>query len=94
MTLRYTCRTGEGHLLIRVEPEQDHVPDTVLIDRFALSSREAEVLTWLSKASPSAISPLSTRTVKKYLEQFFQKLGVDNRTSAALMADRLLCAMH
>jgi DNA-binding CsgD family transcriptional regulator len=29
---------------------------------------------------------LSPRTVNKHLEQIFAKLGVDNRTSAALLA--------
>ena len=40
----------------------------------------------------SAILGLSPRTVNKHLEQIFQKMGVDNRTSAAVAADRILHA--
>ncbi|RJE79004.1 DNA-binding response regulator [Paracoccus sp. JM45] len=98
LILRYTGRTGEGHLLIRVEPQQGGNNDRILIDRFALTSREAEVLIWLSQGKANRdiadILTLSTRTVNKHLEQVFQKLGVDNRTSAALMADRLLSSRH
>ncbi len=36
------------------------------------------------------ILSLSARTVNKHLEQVFQKMGVDNRTSAAVLADRIL----
>ena len=38
----------------------------------------------------SAILGLSARTVNKHLEKVFQKMGIDNRTSAAVMADRVL----
>ena len=96
LSLRYTGRSGEGHLLVRIDAGHARAPVEVLIDRFALTSREAEVLTWLAQGKANRdiaeILSLSARTVNKHLEQVFQKLGVDNRTSAALMADRVLSA--
>ncbi|MEM7471502.1 MAG: DNA-binding response regulator [Pseudomonadota bacterium] len=59
---------------------------------FDLTAREAEVLYWLTLGKTnrdiSTILNLSARTVNKHLEQVFQKMGVDNRTSAAVLADR------
>lgn len=61
---------------------------------FDLTARESEVLFWLTLGKTnrdiSAILDLSARTVNKHLEQVFQKMGVDNRTSAAVLADRVL----
>lgn len=61
---------------------------------FDLTTRESEVLFWLTLGKTnrdiSAILDLSARTVNKHLEQVFQKMGVDNRTSAAVLADRIL----
>ena len=63
---------------------------------FALTEREADVLLWLTQGKTNQdigqILGLSARTVNKHLEQVFQKMGVDNRTAAAVMADRVLWA--
>jgi DNA-binding CsgD family transcriptional regulator len=60
----------------------------------ALTSREAEVLLWLSRGKTNReigeILSISPRTVNKHLEQVFTKLGVENRASAAARAVRLL----
>jgi DNA-binding NarL/FixJ family response regulator len=57
---------------------------------FKLTSREAEVLSWLSKGKTNRdiaqILGLSPRTIDKHLEQIYTKLGVENRTAAAAMA--------
>lgn len=57
---------------------------------FKLTSREAEVLSWLSKGKSNRdiaqILGLSPRTIDKHLEQIYAKLGVENRTAAATMA--------
>lgn len=59
---------------------------------FGLTLREAEVLYWLTLAKTnrdiSKILSLGARTVNKRFEQVSQKMGVDNRTSAAVLADR------
>jgi DNA-binding CsgD family transcriptional regulator len=68
----------------------------ILAKAFNLTLREAEVLYWLTLGKTnrdiSAILGLSARTVNKHLEQIFQKMRIDNRTSAAVMADRALHA--
>jgi len=57
---------------------------------FKLTSREVEVLSWLSKGKTNRdiaqILGLSPRTIDKHLEQIYAKLGVENRTAAAAMA--------
>jgi len=55
-----------------------------------LTRREAEVLRWVaagkSDAQIGAILGISARTVQKHLEHAYQKLGVENRTAAAMRA--------
>jgi DNA-binding NarL/FixJ family response regulator len=62
----------------------------VLRERHGLTQREAEVLLWLaggkSNRDIGEILSLSSRTIDKYLEQIYAKLGVENRTSAAAIA--------
>jgi DNA-binding NarL/FixJ family response regulator len=52
-----------------------------------LTDREREVLSWVAYGKTNAqigeILGLRTRTIGKYLERIFPKLGVDNRTAAA-----------
>lgn len=94
--LHYTGRTGGGDLLIRIEKNRSHSPETLLATKFGLTARESEVLLWLSQGKANRdiaeILTLSARTVNKHLEQIYLKLGVDNRTSAALLADRLVAS--
>jgi DNA-binding response OmpR family regulator len=67
---------------------------TLLQHAFALTSREAEVLLWLSRGKPNRdigeILNISPRTVNKHLEQIFVKIGVENRAAAAAVAVRTL----
>jgi DNA-binding NarL/FixJ family response regulator len=81
-------------VLVKVDRRQARSNEDILQDAFALTSREAEVLYWLTLGKTnrdiSAILSLSARTVNKHFEQVFQKMGVDNRTSAAVLADRKL----
>lgn len=55
-----------------------------------LTAREAEVLLWVaqgkSNGDVSAILGCSEKTVKQHLGNIFEKLGVENRTSASLVA--------
>ncbi|WP_406721718.1 DNA-binding response regulator (plasmid) [Thioclava litoralis] len=68
--------------------------EDLLSSRFGLTTREGEVLFWLSLGKTNTeignILGLSSRTVNKHLEQVFQKMGVENRTSAAVLADRAM----
>jgi DNA-binding NarL/FixJ family response regulator len=79
-------------ILVKVVSRQGDSNEETLQQAFNLTQRESEVLYWLTLGKTnrdiSAILSLSARTVNKHLEQVFQKMGVDNRTSAAVMADR------
>jgi DNA-binding CsgD family transcriptional regulator len=57
--------------------------------RYQLTTREGEIGLWLSegKSNPeiASITGISARTVEKHVENILAKLGVENRTSAAVM---------
>lgn len=64
------------------------------LQALGLTPREAEVLFWLTqgKTSPeiAVILDAAPNTVKKHAQNIFQKLGVENRTAAALKAWEIL----
>ena len=64
------------------------------LQQVALTPRETEVLSWLSKGKTNRdiadILGMSHRTVNKHLEHIFEKLGVETRTAAAAVAGQLL----
>ena len=69
--------------------------DTDLLrQHFSLTGRDAEVLLWVARSKSnkdiSGVLSISPRTVNKHLEQVFQKLGVENRASAAAMTIQAL----
>jgi DNA-binding CsgD family transcriptional regulator len=53
----------------------------------ALTRRQIEVLTWVARGKTNAeiatILNLKPKTIGKYLERIYPKLGVENRTAAA-----------
>ncbi len=69
---------------------------SILQAEFGLTSREAEILLWVAKGKAnkeiSDILLISPRTVNKHLERVFDKLGVENRASAASLVMRILAA--
>jgi len=83
-------------ILVKLVRRGTQSNEALLSAAFDLTLREAEVLYWLSLGKTNrdigAILSLSARTVNKHLEQIFQKMGVDNRTSAAVLADRKISA--
>lgn len=85
---------AEGEMMIRLRTGGGQSENQRLSEGFGLTAREAEVLLWLSHGKTNRdiadILSVSARTVNKHLEQVFHKMGVDNRTSAAVMADRVL----
>ncbi|MDS9468980.1 DNA-binding response regulator [Paracoccus sp. MBLB3053] len=92
--LTYLGRGSGQDLLIAIQDCSGAPREEVLSARFGLTDREAEVLFWLAQGKSNAdigsILGLSGRTVSKHLEQVFEKMGVDNRTSAAVLADRAM----
>ena len=93
-TLQVVGLSTGGELLVKMVPKQQSTREERLASAFGLTKREAEVLFWLSLGKTNrdigTILSLSARTVNKHLEAIFQRMGVDNRTSAAVMADRVL----
>jgi DNA-binding response OmpR family regulator/DNA-binding CsgD family transcriptional regulator len=85
-------RAGERLLrLTLIEPDD---PIERLRRHFALTGREAEVLLWIARGKSnkdiSGVLQISPRTVNKHLEQVFEKLGVENRASAAAITVEVL----
>lgn len=95
-TLRFVGISNANDALVKLSMRTQMSTEKILCDAFNLTNREAEVLYWLSLGKSNkdiaVILSLSARTVNKHLEQVFTKMGVDNRTSAAVMADRALHA--
>jgi len=86
---------GPNELLFRIAEVKDTDTDKSTLQRtHSLTSREAEVLLWISRGKSNRdigeILAISPRTVNKHLEQVFVKLGVENRAAAAAVAVRSL----
>ena len=68
--------------------------EKLLAQRHGLTERESEVLLWISRGKAnreiSEILGISPRTVNKHLEQIFEKMGIENRASAAAAAVKTL----
>ena len=94
LQLSFIGRVGPDELLLRCVAPNMGDEEALLRHRLSLTSREAEVLLWLSRGKSNrdiaAILGLSPRTVNKHLEQTFEKLGVENRASATALAVRVL----
>ncbi len=83
-------RTSAREWLFRLTEKREGDAERILAERHGLTSREAEVLVWISRGKQnreiSEILHISPRTVNKHLEQVFQKMGVENRASATAIA--------
>ena len=70
-----------------------NVPSSRQLQSLGLTPKEAEVLYWMAqgKTSPEIATILDSalNTVKKHAQRIYQKLGVENRTAAALRAAEL-----
>ena len=64
------------------------------LEKLGLTRREAEVLLWIAQGKTNAeigiILEAATATVKKHVERVLEKLGAENRQSAALRAIEVL----
>jgi DNA-binding NarL/FixJ family response regulator len=80
--------------LLLIEPANKPEEEDLLKEKFQLTTREAEVLTWIAKGKTNheiaLILDFSPRTANKHLEQIFRKLNVENRTTAAAVSLRYL----
>ncbi len=62
--------------------------------KLSVTKRESQVLLWIAKGKANKeiaeILSMSPKTVDKHLEQIYRKLEVDNRTSAAAVAIKVI----
>ncbi|MCJ9701169.1 MULTISPECIES: response regulator [unclassified Bradyrhizobium] len=90
LRLYYMGETAPNEFLLRLSREAGTAPPVEFTSELGLTTREGEVLAWLSKGKTNRdiaqILGLSPRTVDKHLEQIYAKLGVENRTAAAAIA--------
>lgn len=85
---------GDNSLAVLLFEEETRDPSFVLLNALKLTKREAKILYWVrqGKTSPeiAIILEVALKTVKKHLEHIFEKLGVETRTAAALLASEVL----
>jgi DNA-binding response OmpR family regulator len=90
LRLQYMGKLGANEFLLRLAKDSSTDTPAEFSSALGLTSREGEVLSWLSKGKTNRdiaqILGLSPRTVDKHLEQIYSKLGVENRTAAAAIA--------
>ncbi len=81
---------GTDELLFRLTEVNEDAEEERLQRSLALTTREAQVLLWLSRGKSNReigeILEISPRTVNKHLELVFVKLGVGNRAAATARA--------
>jgi DNA-binding NarL/FixJ family response regulator len=94
LRLQYIGQVGKDEYLLRLVDYSLGKDELTLKTKFSLTQREAEVLLWIARGKSNRdigeILQLSPRTVNKHLEQIYAKLGVENRTSAAALALRMM----
>ena len=92
LLLSHIGRVGPDEILLRLAPDASE--QAVLQTGLHVTAREAEVLLWVSRGKSNRdiaeILGLSPRTVNKHLEQIFNKLSVENRSSATALVMRAL----
>ena len=81
------CLNYQCLLLLK---EEDKASAKKSFECLGLTPREMEILYWLGQGKTNSeialILSMSFRTVKKHLEHIYKKLGVENRTAAAMKA--------
>ncbi len=87
-------RGSAGEWLFRIADIADGAEERLLAARHGLTERESDVLLWISRGKSnreiSEILGIAPRTVNKHLEQIFEKMGIENRASAAAAAVKTL----
>ncbi|MUG93593.1 LuxR family transcriptional regulator [Scytonema sp. UIC 10036] len=83
----YTIKEQYFLLLEEQEPQSFSIDDLELL---GLTKREAEVLFWIAKDKSNAgiakVLGCSEGTIRKHLEHLYEKLGVQTRTGAVMVA--------
>lgn len=94
LTLKYDNKKNDLFIFSIFEDKPKVDESKLLCDHFSLTEREGEVLYWVSQGKSNKelamILGISPRTVNKHLESVFEKMLVENRTSAANMALKVI----
>jgi DNA-binding NarL/FixJ family response regulator len=94
LEVMWLARSSPAEWLFRIVEIADGAEERLLAQRHGLTDREADVLLWISRGKAnreiSEILGISPRTVNKHLEQVFEKMGIENRASAAAAAVKTL----
>jgi len=96
LRISYLGEARRGEALLGLSDSRAPSDEAILLQTFDLTEREAEVTLWIAQGKSNRdigdILNCSPRTVNKHLEQIYTKLGVENRTSAALAVVRVLAS--
>ena len=88
--IKYISEGKNDEYLLRLIDLEKPNEQQIFQDNFDLTTRESDVLVWLSHGKSNAdiavILNISPRTINTHLIQIFRKLNVENRTSAAVLA--------
>ncbi|MCV2403498.1 response regulator transcription factor [Marinomonas sp. C2222] len=88
--LHFISQDSKDDYLFKIVDLASPQEEPILKDAFHLTTREAEVLTWIARGKSNAeiaiILSISPHTINAHLAQIFKKLNVENRTSAAITA--------
>jgi DNA-binding response OmpR family regulator/DNA-binding CsgD family transcriptional regulator len=92
-TARVSGNPARGEWMVILEEFDDTAHAGTLAAQFGLTTREAEVLLWLSRGKTNRdigeILSMAPRTVNKHLEHLFHKLHVETRSAAAALAAKV-----
>ncbi len=93
LLVKIVSRQGQEWILKLIDGERAS-GSAILREQLDLTERESEVIYWIANGKTNReaaeILTMSPRTVNKHLEQIYAKLQVDNRTSAAGIALKVL----
>ena len=94
LVVRRFSESGRSDLQMIVLEEKGAPPGPAALKELGLTPREAEVLYWIAqgKSNPDIATILgaNVRTVHKHVEHIFQKLGLETRNAATLVALEIL----
>lgn len=94
LLVRHFSEAGRDDTVMLTLEEEHAPPGPAALCALGLTPRQAEVVYWVAqgKSNPeiAVILGTSPRTIDKHMERIFERLGVENRGSAMLVAAELL----
>lgn len=92
LIVRFKCSKNLSSINLLLDEEKQITPKHLIF--LGLTKREAEILFWIIAAKTnveiSFLCDISPRTVQKHIEHICTKLGVENRTAAAVKAKEII----